>query len=240
MLLLSPLTACKKAGACTTAADHITDLATGGDQAGDKGKDDEAAKKLIPEMKATLTTRCRDDKWSDMFVSCTSAASTRTELSACMKGPSKLSPDQADKMTKAMAVVLEAAAPGGFRKHLDLAKASEATLLLGKIGNRAKAHFRETAQFPKGNAVTLPATPCCSQPDHKCAVSTAWGTDPVWKELDITVDEPTRFQYSYQSDGQTFTATAVGDFDCDGNPKTFTMNGSSSNGSARAELVDPQ
>ena len=234
--------ACKKGGsagsdACTVAAGNIADLAMGSKKGAAQESDVE---KVLPAMKATLATHCRDDKWADAFVSCTSTASDGKALDACMKGPAKLTQDQSDKLLKAMAGVVDSASPGATKQYLDKSKATEAKLGLNKISKAAKLYFIEIAKFPMGNAATLPATACCSQPDHKCAPSKDWATDPVWKQLDFTIDEPTRFQYAYQSDGLTFTATAVGDLDCDGHAKTYTMKGSSSNGSPSAELVEPQ
>src|SRR5262245_35545644 len=85
---------------------------------------------------------------------------------------------------------------------------TEASIQLNKIGKAAKEAFAVNAAFPKGKSATLPAKPCC--PD-KCAVTDEWTKDPAWKALDFQIDEPNLFQYHYDSDGQTFTATAVGD-----------------------------
>jgi hypothetical protein len=47
----------------------------------------------------------------------------------------------------------------------------------------------------------------------------------VWQSLEFVVDGPFNFQYSYESDGKTFTATATGDVGCQGKPSTTTITG---------------
>jgi hypothetical protein len=114
-------------------------------------------------------------------------------------------------------------------------KMTEAQLQLNKIGKSAKVAFVSDAAFPKGKAAMLPAKPCC--PD-KCPPA-AWASDPVWKALDFQIDEPNLFQYTYESDGQTFTATAVGDLDCDGVAITYTLAGKVTNGNPEVNLTEP-
>ena len=45
------------------------------------------------------------------------------------------------------------------------------------------------------------------------------------QELGFTVDGAFHFQYSYESDGKTFTASATGDIGCTGKPATTTLTG---------------
>src|SRR6266478_1926075 len=70
----------------------------------------------------------------------------------------------------------------------------------------------------------------------KRAVVTDWTSDPVWTALEFQIDEPNLFHYSYESDGKTFKATAVGDLDCDGKPSTYTLDGKSENGNPSVTL----
>ena len=123
--------------------------------------------------------------------------------------------DKADKADKPEPKPVGAAGGGG-------AGGAEAQLALHNLEKRAKMAFVEKAEFPKGKVGPTPSAACCPT---TCAPSPAAWSDPVWKELDFTIDEPTHFQYSYDSDGKTFTATAVGDTDCDGQNATFTLTG---------------
>ena len=121
----------------------------------------------------------------------------------------------------------------GLKSYRDHAKTSEAKMMLNKLGKNAKVAFVEASQFPVGNVALTPATPCCKQPGSTCAPNAADWNNPAWQALSMTIEEPFRFQYSYQSDGKTFTATATGDPSCDGNPVTLTSHGMIENGEPR-------
>lgn len=115
--------------------------------------------------------------------------------------------------------------------------------MLNKIAKDAKTEYMANDAFPKGKAATLPendSAGCCGGPGGKCKVSSAWATDPIWSLLDFRIDEPSQFRYSYESaDGQSFTATAVGDLDCDGKTITYTLTGSAKDGAPITTLVAP-
>jgi hypothetical protein len=113
----------------------------------------------------------------------------------------------------------------GFESYAQKAKKTEAELQLNKLGKSAKVEFMVNDAFPVGKVGPTPATPCCAQPDKKCAPDPQAWADPVWQALEFQIDEPHLFQYSYESDGKTFTATAVGDLACDGKPTTHTATG---------------
>jgi len=134
-----------------------------------------------------------------------------------------------------------------WTKDLDVADAptaqrpqrqSEAAINLNKIAKSAKTMFIVNATYPTGKAAVLPVGQCgCPA---KCSVTNAWRTDPVWTELDFEIVEETHYRYTYESDGQTFVATAIGDLDCDGNVATWTMTGTTVNGNPTATLTAPQ
>ncbi|MBA3392649.1 MAG: hypothetical protein H0T89_08400 [Deltaproteobacteria bacterium] len=113
----------------------------------------------------------------------------------------------------------------GFESYIERSKSTEAKLQLNRIGKAAKVAFIEKAAYPAGKVGPTPATPCCQQPGKQCAPVAADWAVPVWQALELQIDEPFRFQYSYESDGKTFTATAVGDLACDGNLTTHTATG---------------
>ena len=120
---------------------------------------------------------------------------------------------------------------------------TEVEIELRNLGKDAKVAFITNDHFPKGKAATLPESAgpsCCGNPDNKCKASRAWDSDPVWKELVFEIDEPTLFRYSYEStDGQSFTATAVGDLDCDGKTITYTLHGTVTDGNPATTLDQP-
>lgn len=132
-----------------------------------------------------------------------------------------------------------------FVQYSKRAKASEASVQLVRIGNSAKRSFAEMGAFPKGTSHVLPAnsTPgCCGLEQGKCRPQRqAFEADPVWKQLDFAIDEPTRYQYKYAGapDGKSFVANAIGDLNCDGTVATFELRGSIENGSPVVKLVQP-
>jgi len=111
---------------------------------------------------------------------------------------------------------------------------AEATAQLRKLGTAAETHRRNKGSYPAGKADLNPATPCCTGPNQQCAAA-AW-TDPVWTALRFAIKRPTRFQYAYRSDGKTFTATAIGDLDCDGISVVYTLTG---NADGTTTLTEP-
>jgi hypothetical protein len=151
---------------------------------------------------------CRDhmakhagDKEPDsdtLFVKCIVAADGDDAIKACMSGPMK--------------------------EYAKKTKKIEAQLQLHRLLKNLKVYYIESSAMVAGKAGPTPAAPCCSAPDKKCPVDASWAKDPTWSALGFSIDEPTLYQYSYQSDGKTATATAVGDLDCDGKAETYTLN----------------
>jgi hypothetical protein len=115
----------------------------------------------------------------------------------------------------------------------------EASLALLKLKRQLSIRATETTAFPTGKARTLPDKSCCAQPDQQCAVTGAWAKDPLWTQLDFQLDEPSRFQYTYQSNGKTARVTAVGDPTCAGKPITFTLDAKLVDGAPVFTQTDP-
>ncbi|HEX7836358.1 MAG TPA: DUF4190 domain-containing protein [Kofleriaceae bacterium] len=111
-----------------------------------------------------------------------------------------------------------------FMDYTKRAKSVEADLYLMRLQRSAKRYAVEHNAFPRGSAPLTPATPCCAGPGGRCSDPQSWAT-PEWRELDFQIDEPHRFQYSYESDGKTFTAHAVGDVKCDGHAVRYELRG---------------
>src|SRR5262249_20280662 len=120
--------------------------------------------------------------------------------------------------------VLAAIAIPSFMDYMQKSKRTEATLQLKSIATRAKSYLIENGRFPVGSAPLTPDAPCCAGPHAKCnSTPNDWST-PAWRALDLRLDEPHLYQYSYSSDGNTFEALAVGDLDCDTVMVTYTLN----------------
>ena len=73
----------------------------------------------------------------------------------------------------------------------------------------------------------------------KCAPDAAAWSNPVWQAIEFSVDEPHLYRYSYESDGKTFTAKAMGDLDCDGTEAVWVMKGTADNGNPTITIEEP-
>ncbi len=103
--------------------------------------------------------------------------------------------------------------------------ATEVNLNARRIAQHIKAEFAETNKLPVGKVGPTPSTPCCKQPEGKCAPNPSDWSDPVWQKLEFHVDDPSHYQYSFEGDGTTFTITAIGDPLCDGHTETRKATG---------------
>jgi hypothetical protein len=120
---------------------------------------------------------------------------------------------------------------------------SEAAAQLNAVGRKAARVYEATGKFPTGTAHTAPvATSCCAYPGKRCPVEAAAWQDPVWKALEVSIDEPTLFRYDYTANttGEVFTAKATGDLDCDGIEIVYTLTGVSLRGVPEVHLVEPR
>lgn len=154
-------------------------------------------------------------------------------------------PDFAERGRLTMQCVLDAADDAAVIACLESAEHGEPTrpqndaaLQLNKIAKAAKVSVMETSLYPKGIAPLTPSQPCCGQPDNACPPAD-WSKQPVWVALEFAIPGPTRYQYSYESDGQTFVARAVADLDCDGRTVEWRMDGVLVDGNPRVTLVEP-
>jgi hypothetical protein len=133
-------------------------------------------------------------------------------------------------------VVAAVTIPACVERAAQSFRRAEAEVQLERIGRAAGTYYVTNGKFPAGTAATLPARPCCTNRDHKCEVTSSWDDDPVWRELDFEVYGSSYFQYRYEGTAESFTATAVGDLDCDGNTITYRIVGRARNGQVETEL----
>ena len=143
--------------------------------------------------------------------------------------------------------ILAAVAIPAFMDYMKRSKKTEASLQLNKIGKNAKRAYSETSSYVVGTAAQLPAKPgaggCCgssgTSPNHCKADPSAFTTAGVWKQLDFEIDEDTLFYYAYTGTTTDYTATAVGDLDCDGTEITYSLSGTAANGQPAYSLSEP-
>ncbi len=117
-------------------------------------------------------------------------------------------------------------------------KGVEADLQLHKLTRSAKTAAVTNGEYPVGTAPLTPATACCKEQGGRCKPNAAAWSTPVWTALDFEVSDPHYFQYTYTSDGKSFTATAVGDLDCDGTTITYTLKGTLEAGAPTVSAVE--
>lgn len=143
--------------------------------------------------------------------------------------------------------ILATVAIPAFMDYMKRSKKTEASLQLNKIGKNAKRSYAETSAYVTGTAATLPIKPgaggCCGGtggPNKCAAVPDSFATDPIWKQLDFQVDEPSLFYYDYNGTAaNAFTAKATGDLDCDGTEIVYTLAGTAVNGNPAVTLTEP-
>lgn len=135
--------------------------------------------------------------------------------------------------------ILAAVAIPAFMDYTKKSKKSEAQLQLNKIMKNSKVYFITNGAFPKYDQALTPDQSCCMQTNAKCQpASDNWNTK-AWQELDFQVDEPHLYRYGYHSDGNSLTAIAVGDLDCDGIEVTYTLNLTQQNGNPMGAITEP-
>jgi hypothetical protein len=139
--------------------------------------------------------------------------------------------------------VAAAIAIPAFMSSMEVTKKSEAVVQLDEIGKAASIEYMTNATYPIGMAPLTPATDCCTQNfegKRQCEPDPAQFAAPVWQALGFQLDVPHRYQYTYESaDGQSFTATATGDLDCDGTTITYVLEGDTVSGAPRVKPVGP-
>src|SRR5262249_44354772 len=114
-----------------------------------------------------------------------------------------------------------------FMKNARKAKTAEAVANVKRLYDGAMAARAADPQhrFPKGTLGPTPPLGACCGKGGKCMPYADEWTDPIWRALGFSIDDPHYFAYSYTSDGQTFTARANGDLNCNGVYSTFEMLG---------------
>ena len=141
--------------------------------------------------------------------------------------------------------ILAAVAIPAFMDYMKKSKKTEAALQLNKVGKNAKTYYIERQTYVlAADPAELPVKPgaggCCGGPNNKCAaVPASFAGDSGWASIDFQIDENSLFVYDYLGAATTFSATAVGDLDCDNTEITYTLNGTAANGNPAVNLTEP-
>lgn len=131
----------------------------------------------------------------------------------------------------ALGGVLAAIAIPAFMKYIRRSKTVEAAVHVRQIYDGAMAYGAakhvardgkpQPPHFPKSAPLTPATTACVDGQSVKRPPDPSLWIHPTWQALGFTVTTPSYYQYEFISDGQKFTARAIGDLDCDGVLSTF-------------------
>lgn len=124
------------------------------------------------------------------------------------------------------------AVTASYRKRL---KTSEATANVRRLQDASLVYFAEHQRFPGSVSLTpgsnAQARAC--EANQRLYFPSAWD-EPTWEALGFEQSDPHRYHYQYNSVGvegsASFTASALGDLDCDGVYSTFVRFGTVTDG----------
>lgn len=130
-----------------------------------------------------------------------------------------------------------------FTRFIDqaemMSKQRESRYELERMARGVKSHYIANGAFPTGSAPSTPLLKCCEHRGGKCNGNFS---TPEWRQIDFESWGSTKFQYSYKSNAKEFVATAVGDFDCDGDEVVYRLYVTAEDGSpvSRIETVSDE
>ena len=129
----------------------------------------------------------------------------------------------------------------GVKAYMRSSQLLEQRGALRRLGSALSITFIDGNAYPIGKAGPTPAIPCCAQPRQACANDpTEWSGSPVWAAAGVDRAFSPHYQFTYESDDpKSYTATAIGDPDCDGHPVTIKLVGSvDASGQPQTKLDD--
>jgi hypothetical protein len=112
-----------------------------------------------------------------------------------------------------------ATCPAAWRDFRRSNQAGEAEHLLRYLGERVRAEYaRRGGRLPQQPVGPTPPLGHCCEQGGRCAVDPTWWTDPGWRVLGFTIDDPHRYSYEYRvSDGgRVAVLRATGELGCAG------------------------
>lgn len=130
-------------------------------------------------------------------------------------------------------------------KKIKERRSAEASENIRVIYNLAVDYYMEQVEAEGGsfaNATFPPSTASHPPEIGKSAVTTNdWHLNPTFQELGFSIEEPHYYQYAFTSEGvgenATFSVTARGDLDGDGELSRFVMEGYVENGEVRGRTI---
>jgi len=120
--------------------------------------------------------------------------------------------------------IMAAIAIPAFLDYMNHSKATAADLDARRIEAGIKSYYADTVELPP-SAQEMPGSPtdACMSPTGKLPVRSyaEWNADPGWRAIHFTVDEPSRYSYTWTRESPTHGVLVVSaDLDCDGTIST--------------------
>lgn len=117
---------------------------------------------------------------------------------------------------------------------------SEAEYHLKRLERSVKVHYSVSGELPTGSAPLTPARSCCEDPSGCYSAEDEFASSPAWRQFDFEVYGSQDYQYSFESDGKSFRAKAVGDRDCDGIEVVYELRVDVIDGTAIGTITKPK
>lgn len=206
------LLACGSGGSPDSVCKHLAKFEEGN---GEKAAQADAIKRCVEEMKG-IKKEFGDEVWGKVSA-CALKAKKMEDLKDC-------DPEKFGKSS--------GKGPSSEGKQ------SEAVQFVKKLHDGARAYYMDQSsaagsltpvprQFPGPSVGPTPPLGECCKSDGKCAPKAAAWSDSTWVALSFSVDDPHYYSYEYKvsDDKNSFTVSAYGDLDCDGEYSTFSMTG---------------
>jgi hypothetical protein len=124
------------------------------------------------------------------------------------------------------ALCLLATCPRAWRDFQRHQRAHEAPDVLRYLRDLVREQYTaRNGRLPQQSAGPTPPIGRCCEQGGQCNVDNDLWTDPAWRELRFSLDEPFRYSYQYEvvDGGRSVVLRAIGDLDCDGIPSTYEL-----------------
>jgi hypothetical protein len=112
-----------------------------------------------------------------------------------------------------------ATCPAAWRDFRRENRADEARQMLRYLAGLVRAEYAERdGRLPQQSVGPTPPVARCCEQGGECLVDKALWSDPGWRALRFTLDDPHHYAYEYQvvDGGRAAVLRATGDLDCDG------------------------
>ena len=138
-------------------------------------------------------------------------------------------------------LILFFVAMSSFFDYMDksVTRFSEAEYNLKRLERSVRVHHAVNGDLPTGSSPLTPVRSCCDDPSRCYSAEDEFAESPAWRQLDFEVYGSQDFQYSFEGDGKTFHAKAIGDRDCDGIQVVYELNVEIVDGAAVGTITKP-